>query len=99
MKEIFEKKYIIGGLFDFADMGNETLYIASTTGVYDIAYEKMVYSQEQYDRVMDELADKGLDYIVFPDYMTHLLPKNIGVSKKIDRLKTMCKDIGWSCIV
>ncbi|WP_312312174.1 hypothetical protein [Empedobacter brevis] len=88
MEKEFERKYIIGGLFEFG----------YSTEVYDISFEKMIYTEDQYKSIIDDLNNKGIDYIIFPDFQTYLMPKSIGVSKKIDRLKTMCKNIGWQCI-
>lgn len=87
LSEVFEKKYIIGGLFVFG-------YI---TDVYSIDFEKMAYSQKELDSFIEETANLGLDYIVLPTYTARLNPKKYRVVGKIERIKQMCKNIGWGC--
>lgn len=87
LDEVFEKKYIVAGLFDF---GN-------TTDVYRIDLEKMVHTKLDMESFIEEIEDKSFDYVILPDFNPNFLPKTIGVVNKIERIKTICKDVGWGC--
>jgi len=47
------------------------------------------------DEFIDFAEDNGYDYIILPDYKLPFMTSKRNILSKIDRIKTMCEDIGW----
>lgn len=85
--DVFEKKYVIIGQIFFDNSGAE---------IVSILKEEMIYNEQNLNEALDFAENNSYDYIILPDYKLPFIAIKRGCSEKVNRIKTMAKNIGWS---
>ena len=85
--DVFDKKYVIIGEIFFDDSGAE---------IVSILKEEMIYNEGNLNDFLDFAENNGYDYMILPDYKLPFMAIKRNCSDKVNRIKTMAKDIGWS---